>query len=269
MTLAIEERLSDSPLVERIWRSQSEGAGPLRSIALSHWELVVWTQHGKTQLSLRGPETRATLAEVPAETEFFGIIFKPGTLIEHLPVKQLVDSAIMLPSATGQSFWLQGAAWQIPNFENADVFVDRLVRQGLLVREPVVDAALSGHATELSIRSVQRRILRATGLTYGRIQQIERARHAAILLREGLSILDTVYKLGYADQPHLTRSLKRLIGQTPAQLQDTRNNEQLSFLFKTHAPAYDMLALYDEQDDKEQSHEKDRQRHIHFAGWGG
>jgi AraC-like DNA-binding protein len=38
------------------------------------------------------------------------------------------------------------------------------------------------------------------------------------LLQQGVSILDTVYEVGYADQAHMTRSLKRLIGQTPTQI---------------------------------------------------
>jgi methylphosphotriester-DNA--protein-cysteine methyltransferase len=38
------------------------------------------------------------------------------------------------------------------------------------------------------------------------------------LLRQGASILDTVYQAGYFDQPHLTRALKRFTGQTPAQI---------------------------------------------------
>jgi methylphosphotriester-DNA--protein-cysteine methyltransferase len=37
------------------------------------------------------------------------------------------------------------------------------------------------------------------------------------MLQQGASILDTVYSLGYFDQPHLTHALKRFMGQTPAQ----------------------------------------------------
>jgi AraC-like DNA-binding protein len=48
-------------------------------------------------------------------------------------------------------------------------------------------------------------------------------------LRQGVSILDTVEQAGYADQPHLTRSLKRLIGQTPAQLASDSSAMPLSF----------------------------------------
>jgi AraC-like DNA-binding protein len=47
-------------------------------------------------------------------------------------------------------------------------------------------------------------------------------------LRQGVSILDTVDQVGYADQPHLTRSAKRWIGQTPVQLM--RREAQLSLL---------------------------------------
>ena len=53
-------------------------------------------------------------------------------------------------------------------------------------------------------------------MTHGLFRQIERARYATNLLRDGASILDTVHEAGYFDQAHLTRSLKVLIGETPA-----------------------------------------------------
>jgi Transcriptional regulator containing an amidase domain and an AraC-type DNA-binding HTH domain len=96
-----------------------------------------------------------------------------------------------------------------------------------------VESALRGEPLELSTRSVQRRFLQATGLTQGSIRQIERARHATMLLQGGVSILDTVEQAGYSDQAHLTRSLKYLIGKTPAQIINKSEPEQLSLLFKT------------------------------------
>lgn len=59
---------------------------------------------------------------------------------------------------------------------------------------------------------------RATGLTRGAIGQIRRAERAAGLLGRGVSPLDVAGQLGYADQPHLTRSLKRFAGRTPSQI---------------------------------------------------
>ena len=69
-------------------------------------------------------------------------------------------------------------------------------------------------------RTLRHRFLRATGLTHCHIRQFERAQQAATLLRQGTSILDTVYALGYFDQPHLTRSLKQFVGHTPAQISE-------------------------------------------------
>jgi methylphosphotriester-DNA--protein-cysteine methyltransferase len=63
--------------------------------------------------------------------------------------------------------------------------------------------------------------------------QIERARYATTLLKQGVSILDSVELAGYADQPHLTRSLKRYIGQTPAQIISESREKGLSFLFES------------------------------------
>jgi Helix-turn-helix domain len=233
MILTFDERPSDSPYVERIWRSRSERSGPFLSIAMSHWEIVVTRYHGKTTLTVRGPETKVTPLQAPAEGEWVGIRFKLGTVMPYLPASTLVDQAVDLPDAGSRSFWLQGSAWDCPDFENAEAFVKRLVREGLVVREPVVDAALHGHLDDLSVRTAQRHVLRTTGLTQGAVWQIERARYATTLLQEGLPILDTVHEAGYFDQPHLARSLKYYIGRTPAQIMDRQSPEQLSFLYKT------------------------------------
>jgi AraC-like DNA-binding protein len=150
-----------------------------------------------------------------------------------LPVGTLVDGAIDLPEAPWRSFRLDGSAWQYPTYDNADTFVNRLVRRGLLVRDSIVEAALAGQPQALSPRSVQRHFLRATGLTQGSIRQIQRARYATMLLQQGSSIADAVDQAGYADQAHLTRSLKRLVGKTPAQIVQKAEPEQMSLLFKT------------------------------------
>jgi hypothetical protein len=165
--------------------------------------------------------------------EFFGIIFKYGAFMPHFPVPGLVDGDLDLPDASSTSFWLNGSAWQFPNYENADTFVERLVREELLVCDPIIEPVLRGEPQELSPRSVQRRFVQATGLTQGSIRKIKRARQATLLLQQGVPILDTVERAGYSDQAHLTRALKHLIGKTPAQIINKSEPEQLSLLFKT------------------------------------
>ena len=234
MLYTLEDRPSDSPFVERIWRAQIERAGDLLSIAMSHWEMVVSRYQDKTYMTVRGPETKATTLPVTVVgTEFFGIRFKVGTVMPDLPASALVDGDVNLPDASSKSFWLNGSAWQFPSYENADTFVDRLVRQDLLAREPVVEAALYGQLNDLSIRTARRHFRRTIGLSQSTIRQIERARYATVLLREGMSILEVVYEVGYYDQPHLTRSLKYFIGQTPTQILKNNGLEQLSLLYKT------------------------------------
>jgi hypothetical protein len=56
--------------------------------------------------------------------------------------------------------------------------VDWLARAGLLAREQAIDEALRGeydHSGDGSLRTLQRRFLRATGLTQSAARQIERA----------------------------------------------------------------------------------------------
>ncbi len=247
MDLACEERPSESPFVERIWRSRSEKADPFISMADNHFALVVAKYHDKNVLTVRGPETRATPAMGLAEAEIFGIQFKIGVFMPHLPPEMVMDRQdLSLPGAAGSAFWLHGSAWQFPDFENADTFVGRLVREGLLVFDPVVEAVLQGQTAAASVRTVQRRFLRATGLTYNAVFQIQRARFAVTLLKEGASILDTVDEAGYYDQPHLTRSLQALIGLTPSRITDQERPEKLSYLYKKTSPENAIMPIVDE-----------------------
>jgi helix-turn-helix protein len=219
MYLVFDERSSNSSFVEVIWHTHSVRAGTFTSVAASNWEMVITTFNDRSMITARGPETKASEADFPADAEFFGITFKLGSFMPHLPLKTLLDRQdATLPEASSNSFWLHGSAWELPTFENADVFVERLIRQGILVRDPVVEAAIQGHTPDMSIRSLQYRFLQATGLTHKTIQQIERARFAVSLLERGTPISDTSFELGYFDQAHLINSLKRFVGRTPAQI---------------------------------------------------
>jgi AraC-like DNA-binding protein len=221
MTFTFEGRSSDSPLVETIYHTRSEGAGSsFMSVAATHWEMVVTKQYGQVTLSIRGPETQATRAAIPENAEFLGIVFKHGAFMPNLPVHNLVNGGLNLPQGAGKTFWLNGSVWQFPEFENVDTFINRLVRQDMLAFDPVIGTVLQNRPYELGLtpRSVRRHFLRAMGLTHGSVVQIQRAHQAVALLESGVSLLDAAYLAGYADQPHMTRALKQFTGQTPAQI---------------------------------------------------
>lgn len=233
MGLEVEHRSSESPYVERVWRSSSDGGGRMMSTATAHGELVFWEQRGQVSAAIRGPETRAGAAPVPEDATFFGITLALGTSMPHLPMPRLVDGEIGLPDTTRRTFRLLGSAWRRPDYNNAEAFVQRLVREGVLVADPVVAATLRGEPSDVSKRTLQRRFLAATGLSREAVRQIDRARLAAALLREGVPVADVVFRLGYFDQPHLARSLSRYIGRTATQLKPANASMALSLLYET------------------------------------
>ena len=232
MLITFEDRPSDSPVIERVWRSHSERAGTFLSMAGCNWVMVVTRLAGETFLTVRGPETGATAADCPADGEWIGVNFALGTFMPGLPAGMLRDRNDMtLPTMSGRRFWLDGAAWEFPSFDDAETFVARLVKAGLVTSDPHVQDLLRGETTPRSRRTDQRRVLRATGMTSATIRQIRRARRATRLLREGVAIADVAYDIGYCDQAHLTRSLRRFVGQTPGEIAAGR--EQLSLLYNT------------------------------------
>jgi len=227
--IRFEHRRSDAPFAHCVWESESYRGGHFSSVAYPQSELVVTHLDGAVTVSLRGPETHATRAWCPPSGSWVGIRFRRGVRLTALDLATGVDGGTTLPSSGNERFVMAGDTWEVPTAENADVFVAKLVRAGLLVRDPLVSDVLSGALVREDVRTVQRRFLRATGLSRQAIGGIERAHAATFMLRRGESILDTVAALGFADQPHLTRTLKRLVGVTPAQLASD-DSLQLSFM---------------------------------------
>jgi len=226
------DRASDSPFIERIWRCHSERTGLFLSVASSHWEMVITRLQGKSIVTVRGPETTPTEVLCPANGEWLAVRFKAGTFMPQLPVHRLVNNlGVNLPQVSKRSFLLDGGKWEFPSFENAESFVRRLVNKGVVARDPEVTAALRSEPTTISTRSAQRRFLQVIGMTHNSFRQIERARFAVNLLREGVPIADAVWQSGFYDHAHLTRSLRRWIGITPTEI--NRADTQLSFLYKT------------------------------------
>jgi hypothetical protein len=236
MLLRFEERSSDSPYIERVWRGRSDGGGPFVSVAAGHLELVVTRLADFALVTIRGPETRATTINCPPDGEWAAIRFRLGVHMPSLPTGLLVDHRdVHLPVSADGTFELQGSRWPLPDLQNAERYAGALARRGVISRDGVVEAAICGDRQPLTLRSVQRHFRRTTGMTHALFRQIERARYATTLLYDGASILDTVHEAGYFDQAHLTRSLRAFIGETPAGV--VRNEAQLSFLYKTARPA--------------------------------
>jgi hypothetical protein len=218
--LRFETRASDSPWVDTVWTCTSEQIAEMTSVAAVCWGLVFWEREGRAYAGVTGPETRAGTAPVPEGATFVGIEFAVGTSLRAFPAPILVDGGAELPDTTRRTFRLDGVRWETPGPDDAEALVDRLVRSGAVVRDPLVTEVRRGHRPAATARTVERRFRAATGLTQGAVRQIERARRAAALLAAGVPAADAVAKFEYFDEPHLARALRRYVGRTARQLRE-------------------------------------------------
>ncbi len=200
MDAFFEGRSSDSPYIEMIWHGYFNERYAPTCPADERWNMLFTRRGRSVDVTVEGPTTNAVYKAGRPECEFLVIKFKLGTYIRQLPAGNYVNTDVELPSVTGRSFRLHGSTLQYPDYENIESFVEQLVRRGLLIREPVVDAALRAESPlPISDRTMRRRFLQATGLRRGTVRVIERARRAAGLLEQGLAPADAAFEAGYSD----------------------------------------------------------------------
>lgn len=88
------------------------------------------------------------------------------------------------------------------------------VRKAAAEATPAEDVAA---ARSGSARSFRRRMLATFGYGYATLVRLERAHRAQTLLLSGSPIASAAAEAGFADQPHLSREFRRLVGERPAQ----------------------------------------------------
>ena len=218
MIIIPEQRLVESPYIEWIGDGYTAADGLEMRPAEYNWHLIFTCHEGVLRILVVGALEQARPLSYVGGAETLWIRFKVGTYLPCLPAPALVNQEINLPQASGNNFWLKDKVWEIPSFENADTFVEHLVRAGALTCDPLIEAALRDELDDASERTIRYRSQHSTGLRQNYIRQIKRAERAVELLQHGDSILNIAHELGYSDQPHLTRSLKRLLGYTPREL---------------------------------------------------
>jgi AraC-like DNA-binding protein len=218
MAFVYETRSSNSQLVEAIWRTEDTANGMYLAAAGGAWDMIFIKRDGRTDVLLRGPSSYATPVSYRQGNRNLGIRFRPGSFMLNLPAVRMVNTMTVLPQIRPNTFWFDGLSWEIPNFDNADIFVEKLIQNSTLAQDSVVENSLRGDVLGITQRSVQRHFLQATGLSLRYHQQIRRAGEAIKLLETGHNILEVVHRLGYADQPHMSRIIKHMSGCTPGQI---------------------------------------------------
>lgn len=179
------------------------------------WDIVVIKHDDQTQVLLTGAITHPISLHFAPGTEIMNITFRPD-VFHHIPATNMLNEGKLLPLFGKHSFMFGNVALDIPTFDNAEEFVGKMLRTGLLETDKLVASVLEGKPLAASERSMQRHFLQTTGMTMNFMQQVQRAQLAVEMLKENHRIADVAHTLGFTDQAHMTKSLKGIMGLTPS-----------------------------------------------------
>jgi hypothetical protein len=117
---------------------------------------MVFANHkGRFHPFVVGSPKAAGILSWTAGTEVLWIKFRLGAFMPHLAARNYVDTETLLPDASSRTFWLKGSAWEFPDYDNVETFVQRLVHEDVLILDPVVRSALQDQRPDLSPRTIR------------------------------------------------------------------------------------------------------------------
>ncbi|MET1033423.1 MAG: AraC family transcriptional regulator [Candidatus Saccharimonadales bacterium] len=214
-------RQSHNPFIERVWQTQNITDGVYLATPDMAWDFILWTdQDGSRGIMLAGQATKAVKVPYRGGTSSIVISLAPGVYLPDIPGEQLRDTTKFLPVIDNESFELLGHTFAFPTYENAEVFIEQLTEKGLIVQDEVVNHALNGKPKAMSQRNAQRHFSKKAGITKKELEQIERAQEAVRMLQGGASPNTVAATLGYTDQSHMTKSLKRIMDSWPSNVSE-------------------------------------------------
>lgn len=198
MGFTYEEKLSQLPLVDFIWRTQDLAEGVYVASADARWDMIFTRSHdGKTRSLLCGPAFKTARVPYSPGNKHIDICYKPWAIFTDIPITAMLNVTIALPMPSDDTFVMQGITWKMPIHENVDQFVAEQEKRGLLKADPIIRDVLENKPVEISLRSVQRHFVKTIGMSPRRVRQINSARTAVKLLQQGRTLSEVAYKLGY------------------------------------------------------------------------
>lgn len=184
------------------------------------------------RLLVAGPDTRAHgSAPVAVGSPVSGLRFAPGFAprVLGVPADEVRDARPELAELWGAR---RAAPWVDAAAEGGPRALERLA--AVLLREaggaPRDVVALAGWAAAgasaqvmadhlgVTPRTLHRRSLTAFGYGPRTLTRVLRLQQVLPLLDAGTPLADVAHRAGYADQPHLSREVRRLTGRSPAVL---------------------------------------------------
>lgn len=219
-----QTRLSDSPYIHSVSHIFHNADNLGTAMPDGCWDLVLLKQKDKITIFRTGMLTRAIPLEREAGDELLTVSMKAALFMPHLPAQHLVDKAFDFPMFGKGKFFIDGSTIELPNFENVEVFIEKLLRMGILSQDKEVASALDGNPQATSLRTLQRHFFFTTGVTQRSLQQIARAQQAVSLIQQGRPLHWAAAEAGYFDQAQMTRFLKQIMGQTPGEIRSKGAN---------------------------------------------
>ncbi|MGV3574936.1 MAG: helix-turn-helix domain-containing protein [Devosia sp.] len=207
-----------SPLVQSVTHTIFSSDGSTLMQPDGCWDFVILKSAAGTTVLRTGLTTSAVTHQFSAGDEILSVSFKPSSYMSLMPGERMRDEGVVLSNIGRDRFSLGSDVLEIPTFDTVDRFVAKLLSNGIVEDDSLVASVVSGHPLAMSERTMQRHFLKTTGLTYKAFTQIERAQKALKFLQQGRPAADVAFALGYADQPHMIRSVKAIMGLTPGQL---------------------------------------------------
>jgi hypothetical protein len=211
-------RSSSHPWIDTVWQTVCLSDGIYKATPDGSWDLILSVAaDGQARVFLSGQATEPV--DVPYSEGEHSVVI---SFAAHVHLKQdketRTGAQIRFLTVKGDRFVLDGVELPLPTFLNAEQLVDQMTGSNLLQSDDVVAKAFTSKPKAASKRSVQQHFKKTTGITQKDFQLIRRAQDAVRRLKAGERAADVAADLGFTDQPHMVKSIKKIMGHLPSNL---------------------------------------------------
>jgi hypothetical protein len=212
-------RTSHHPWIDTVWQTVCLSDGIYKATPDGSWDLILSVApDGQAMVFLSGQATEPV--DVPYCACEHSVVISFAAHVYLAQDKEVrTGAAIRLLPVDDDKFNLDGVELPLPTFSNAEQLVEKMVDANLLRSDDMVAKAFTATPKAASKRSVQQHFKKTTGITQKDFQLIRRAQDAVRRLKAGEKPAAVAAELGYTDQPHMTKSIKKIMGHLPSDLE--------------------------------------------------
>ena len=190
------------PDIRAIWTAQSKTACTTSVLPDGCRDLICLEQRASAPRWFLSPlQANARVVQIDAGTRMTGFRLQAGVHLDQAMMRLLAGRA---PDRA-----------QISNLVAENVRLPPDTAEALACLAQASSVAQGAQALGVSMRSLQRLIMRDTGKSPAFWLQLARLRRAGRLVCE-MPLVETAYEAGYADQAHMSRAFRRWFGCSPA-----------------------------------------------------